>query len=177
MTSMAGIEDEGARDRQWATRFPSDWAAADPGRVKLSKGRSPQESCPPGPRFPSCLAIACQDIGAGKEGRSTCSSRPSVLTRPRPKRDLEVADAVNRSNPSLVSLRLHGQGSRQQWPCRPHCRTELNSLGSWHQKGGDRVNVRHAVIEEYEHISLGFDPPAGRQLLNGARRTFPRGPR
>ena len=60
---------------------------------------------------------------------------------------------------------------------RPHCRTELNSLGSWHQRGGDRVNVGHGVIEEYEHISLGFDPPAGRQLLNGARRTFPRDPR
>ena len=31
-------------------------------------------------------------------------------------------------------------------------RTELNSLGSWRQRGGDRVNVGHGVIEQYEHI-------------------------
>jgi hypothetical protein len=40
------------------------------------------------PRFQSRLANACQDIGAGKEGRSRCSPRPSVLTRPRPEGDL-----------------------------------------------------------------------------------------
>jgi len=33
-------------------------------------------------RFPSGLAIACEDMVAGEERRSTCSSRPSVLTRP-----------------------------------------------------------------------------------------------
>jgi hypothetical protein len=46
------------------------------------------------PRFPSRLAIACQDIGAGKEGCSTCSSRPSVLTRPTPRGDLGCQHAL-----------------------------------------------------------------------------------
>src|SRR5215475_4986133 len=42
----------------------------------------------PVPGFPSVLAIACEDMVAGEERRSTCSSRPSVLTRPRPVPDL-----------------------------------------------------------------------------------------
>src|SRR5215510_3575402 len=45
----------------------------------------------PAPRFPSRRAIACGDIQAGENGRSICSSRSSVLTRPRPGSELEIA--------------------------------------------------------------------------------------
>jgi hypothetical protein len=45
----------------------------------------------PVPRFPCGLAIACEDMVAEEERRSTCSCRPSVWTRPRPKAGVATA--------------------------------------------------------------------------------------
>src|SRR5215831_20117031 len=82
-------------------------SAPDPGRVKTPKGRSRRGIFVlSAPQSPSRLVIAREDMATEEERRSTCSARPSLLTRPRPEADLNCATHMC-SQPEQCAHELH----------------------------------------------------------------------